>query len=54
MTKLTQSTSASGNLYWFFQVVKGLFCIPALVLIISMVGFAGLAREAGVEWHISR
>ena len=51
MTKLTQSTSGSGNLYWFFQGVKGLFCIPALVLIISMVGFAGLAREAGVEWH---
>ncbi|WP_102958474.1 AzlC family ABC transporter permease [Mangrovicella endophytica] len=42
---------ASGDArYWALQGLKGLFSVPALILMTAHVGFAGLARGAGIDW----
>jgi predicted branched-subunit amino acid permease len=35
---------------WFRVGARGIFSAPAMILTLSMVGFAGLARDAGVTW----
>ncbi|KHJ54320.1 AzlC family protein [Aureimonas altamirensis] len=35
---------------WFLRGMRGILSVPALILTVSMVGFAGLAREAGIDW----
>lgn len=36
--------------YWVLRGMRGMFSAPAIILTVSMVGFAGLAREAGMSW----
>lgn len=38
------------RLGWFLQGVRGIASTPAIILTLSMVGFAALAREAGLDW----
>lgn len=40
---------ASGR-HWFLIGMRGIFSVPALILTLSMIGFAGLARDAGLDW----
>lgn len=35
-------------LYWFAQGMKGIFSLPAMILIMSFVGFSAFAFESGV------
>ena len=50
MVLLNRLNSPSSGTYWLLQGMRGILCVPALVLMVSMVGFAGLAREAGLHW----
>ena len=45
MTELIEERSAS---YWALQGMRGLFSIPAFILMASFVGFAAFAFEAGL------
>lgn len=38
----------SRPLYWYLQGVRNCLSVPALILMSAFVGFAGLAREAGI------
>lgn len=40
--------SASEYRFWLLQGMRGAVSIPALILMSAFVGFAGLAREAGI------
>lgn len=44
---ITRERSA---VYWALTGAKGIVSIPALILMASMSGFAGLARDAGITW----
>lgn len=41
---------AQGRLYWALRGARGIFSAPALILMMSMTGFAALARDAGLTW----
>lgn len=48
-----QTTDASCDgtaVFWMVEGMKGIATPPALILIATFVGFAGLAREAGLTW----
>ncbi|MFD2239021.1 AzlC family ABC transporter permease [Aureimonas populi] len=38
------------DLRWFLKGARGIFSAPAMILVLSMIGFAGLARDAGISW----
>ncbi|MBD9372402.1 AzlC family ABC transporter permease [Rhizobium sp. ARZ01] len=40
--------SEKPNRYWFIQGMRGLFSVPAIILMLSFVGFAAFTAEAGV------
>lgn len=40
-----------GSRYWALRGVRGIFSAPALILMMSMTGFAALARDAGLTWE---
>lgn len=40
--------SERSNRYWFVQGMRGLFSVPAIILMLSFVGFAAFTAEAGV------
>ncbi len=42
------AATAEGKRRWLLAGMRGLFTAPALVLVAAHVGFAGLARDAGV------
>jgi predicted branched-subunit amino acid permease len=46
------SSNLSGRqsrpVYWFLQGVRNCASVPAIILVSAFVGFAGLAREAGI------
>lgn len=50
MTDTPNAASPRGNAHWFWRGALGLFSAPALILTLSMIGFAGLARDAGLTW----
>ena len=37
-------------LYWITKGMRGIFSPPALILTTSFIGFAALARDAGISW----
>lgn len=45
------NASSGSQLTWFLRGAAGLFSVPALVLITSFVGFAGLALESGISFE---
>ncbi|MBW3098509.1 AzlC family ABC transporter permease [Pseudohoeflea coraliihabitans] len=42
------TASERAGAYWFLQGMRGIFSLPALILITSFVGFTGFASEAGL------
>ncbi|WAJ30864.1 AzlC family ABC transporter permease [Antarcticirhabdus aurantiaca] len=38
------------TVFWVLQGMRGILSTPALILSTAMIGFAGLAREAGLGW----
>ncbi|MFD1326842.1 AzlC family ABC transporter permease [Mycoplana ramosa] len=40
--------SETSNRYWFVQGMRGLFSVPAIILMLSFVGFAAFTAEAGI------
>jgi predicted branched-subunit amino acid permease len=41
---------SGSSAYWVRQGMRGILSAPALILSTAMIGFAGLAREAGLSW----
>lgn len=50
MDALSPEPDDKNRLRWFLRGVRGLASAPALILTLSMVGFAALARDAGLDW----
>lgn len=50
MAILERTLDRDGSLFWILKGMRGLLSVPAIILTISMIGFAGLARESGVDW----
>ncbi|WP_295812879.1 AzlC family ABC transporter permease [uncultured Nitratireductor sp.] len=44
----TESSSEDSHIAWYLRGVRRCFSIPGLVLVSAFIGFAGLAREAGL------
>lgn len=40
--------SEKSNRYWFVQGMRGLFSVPAIILMLSFIGFAAFTAEAGI------
>lgn len=48
---LVKASMSKSKLTWFLRGARALACVPAVVLTVSMVGFSGIAREAGLTWE---
>ncbi|MGG7519229.1 AzlC family ABC transporter permease [Allorhizobium undicola] len=46
---MTLQQPALSQSHWFFMGVRGLFSLPALILMVSFVGFSAFALESGVS-----
>ncbi|TKT76951.1 AzlC family ABC transporter permease [Aquamicrobium sp. LC103] len=42
------SSDSTDYLHWYLKGVRGAFSVPALILASAFIGFAGLAKEAGL------
>lgn len=45
-----ESLAEPSSRHWVAMGMKGIFSPPALILSVSFLGFAGLARDAGLTW----
>lgn len=45
---MSSGTDTRGNLGWFFIGMRGIFSLPALILMTSYVGFSAFALESGL------
>lgn len=50
MTQTQNATGPRDDTHWFLRGALGILSAPALILTLSMIGFAGLARDAGLTW----
>ncbi|MFN7093166.1 MAG: AzlC family ABC transporter permease [Allorhizobium sp.] len=46
---MSSATSDISHTWWFFTGMRGLFSLPAIILMISFVGFSAFALESGVS-----
>jgi predicted branched-subunit amino acid permease len=50
---MTQTEPSQHHLSWYLHGVRAAFSLPMVMLVAAHVGFAGLAREAGLTlWHV--
>lgn len=45
---MTSQSNPNQPLYWYFAGMRGIFSLPALILMVSFVGFSAFALEAGL------
>lgn len=50
MSASEESTAEPSAWHWIAKGMLGIFSPPALILTISFIGFAALARDAGLDW----
>ncbi|NML73776.1 AzlC family ABC transporter permease [Rhizobium sp. S-51] len=43
------NTDETATLHWFFQGARGIFTLPAFILMTSFVGFSAFALESGIS-----
>ena len=46
---MSSATSDISQTRWFFTGMRGLFSLPAIILMISFVGFSAFALQSGVS-----